>query len=260
MSAAFPLAGRTVLVTRGAAKGDRLGQLLDQAGATVVRVPLIATEQLLGSNALAAAVQRLRAGRPGAWLVLTSQTGVDLLVDSLVERSTLDGVCIGVVGPATQAALQSRGIEPDLVAAGQTAQSLGEELAARRPGATDVLVVAAAGGRDDVARVLRAAGARVEVIAAYRSVLPPGSATALLDALSATSPDAVTFTSGSTVANFTRGLEGSSLPECPAVCIGPVTAAAARHAGWATVITADHHTAQGVVDATVQVLGAKRLP
>jgi uroporphyrinogen III methyltransferase/synthase len=263
VSAALPLAGRTVLVTRGTAKGDRLGQLLAEAGATVVRVPLIAVERLPGSHDLTAAVGRLRAARPHAWLVLTSQAGVDVLLDSLGElgaRTALDGVRIAVVGPATQAALRSRGVDTDLVSAGQTAQSLGEELAARRPAPTDVLVVAAAGGRDVTATLLRAAGARVEVVTAYRSVLPAGAAAALRDALVATVPDAVTFTSGSTVANFSSGLGGSPLPGCPAVCIGPVTAAAARHAGWASVITAEEHTAQGVVAATVQVLGAERLP
>jgi uroporphyrinogen-III synthase len=44
------------------------------------------------------------------------------------------------------------------------------------------------------------------------------------------------------------------------VCIGPVTAAAAREAGWVTVVTAAEHTAAGVVAATVQVLSPHRLP
>jgi uroporphyrinogen-III synthase len=258
VSAGPPLVGRTVLVTRGAAKGDRLGELLAQAGATVVRVPLIAVEPLPGSSALADAVQRLRAGGAGAWLVLTSQTGVGLLFDRVGERSALDGVFIAVVGPATRAALRGRGIEPNLVAAGQTAESLADELATRHLEGSNVLVLAASGGRD-VAAALRARGARVEVIVAYRSVLPPGAAATLRSILVETSPDAVTFTSGSTVANFTRGLDGGPLPACPAVCIGPVTAAAARDAGWATVITADQHTAEGVAAATVRVLRAERL-
>jgi uroporphyrinogen III methyltransferase / synthase len=260
VKAGLQLVGRTVLVTRGTAKGDRLGELLAQAGATVVRVPLIAVEPLPGSSALADAVQRLRAGGPRPWLVLTSQTAVELLLDRVGDRSALHGVCIAVVGPATGAALRSHGIEPDLVAAGQTAQALAEELAARPLVGQKVLVVAAADGRDVVAPVLRASGAIVDVVAAYRSVLPAGAAAQLRRVLSEVSPDAVTFTSGSTVANFTRGVEDGPLPACPAVCIGPVTAAAAREAGWVTVVTAAEHTAAGVVAATVQVLSPHRLP
>lgn len=259
MSDGPPLAGRIVMVTRGTAKGDRLGELLADQGATVVPVPLIAVELLAGSDALAAAVERLRAGGSGAWVVLTSQTGVRLLFEHIAPGS-LDGVAVAVVGPATGEALRSRGVEPGLVAAGQTAESLAEELALRDVDGSSVLVVAAAGGRDVVAPLLRRAGARVEVIAAYRSVLPPGAADRLRSALSQAPPDAVTFTSGSTVANFSLALGGLVLPACPAVCIGPVTADRARAAGWATVVMADEHTAEGVVAATVQVLHAQRLP
>lgn len=260
MTTDLPLAGRTVLVTRGAAKGDRLGELLAEFGATALRVPLIAVEPLAGAGALAGAVHRLRGGESGAWLVLTSQTAVDLLVERVGEAAALDGVSVAVVGPATEAALRSHGITADLVAPGQTAQSLAAELVARHIEGSQVLVIAAAGGADVVAPALRAGGARVEVIAAYRSVLPPGAAAALRRTLAETPPDAVVFTSGSTVANFKRCLAGRPLPPCPAVCIGPVTAAAARDAGWVSVVTADEHTAMGVLAATVQVLGAERLP
>jgi uroporphyrinogen III methyltransferase / synthase len=254
------LVGRTVLVTRGRAKGDLLGELLGVAGATVLRVPLIAVEPLAEADTLAGAVQRLRTGESGAWLVLTSQTAVNLLIDRVGEAAALDGVSVAVVGPATEAALRSHGIEAALVASGQTAQSLADELATRHLERSNVLIVAAAGGGDVVAPALRAGGACVEVIAAYRSVLPPGAAAQLRSTLAETSPDAVIFTSGSTVANFTRCLPSGSLPPCPAVCIGPVTAAAARDAGWVTVVTADEHTAHGLLAATVQVLCAERLP
>jgi uroporphyrinogen III methyltransferase/synthase len=255
-----PLAGRVVLVTRGTAKGDRLGELLGEAGATVLRVPLIAVEPLACMGALSGAVERVRAGGRGGWVVLTSQTAVRLLFEEIGDHRPLDGVSVAVVGPATRTALRSHGVEPDLVAGGQTAQSLAEELALRLLDGANVLVVAAAGGRDVVAPALRDAGARVEVITAYRSVLPPGAGVQLRRALSGAVVDAVTFTSGSTVANFTGSLDDLPLPACPAVCIGPVTAAAAREAGWVTVVTADEPTAEAVVAATVRALHAERLP
>lgn len=253
------LLGRTVLVTRGAAKGDRLGAILEDSGAAVVRVPLIAVEQLEAATALAPAMARLDAGLRPAWVVLTSQVAAEMLLTA-VDGRWPRALSVAAVGPATAAALAARGVNADLVSGGQTAESLGRELARRGVGGAAVLVVAAAGGRDDVAPALGAAGAIVERLEVYRSVLPAGAAGQLRAALSQTHVDAVTFTSGSTVRNFSAALRGEPLPACPAVCIGPVTAEAAEQAGWAAVVTAVEHTAAGVAEATVQALGAQRLP
>ena len=253
-----PLAGRTVLVTRGVAKGDRLGQLLEELGAAVVRVPLIATERLMGAGLLGAALGRLLSGDGSRGLVLTSQTGAGCLADELDGRS-LGAVAVAAVGPATASALRDRGITSALVARGQTAAALAGELIERGAGGARVLVVAAAGGRDDLVPRLRGAGAAVELVEPYRSVVPDGAPARLRAALLASPPDAVTFTSGSTVRHFSLALEGAVLPRCPAICIGPVTAAVATELGWATVATAEEHTAPALAALTAQVLGAERL-
>lgn len=259
MSDGAPLRGRTVLVTRGTGKGDHLGRLLESAGAVVIRVPLITTEPLRGAARLAVAIARLRSAPGDAWLVLTSETALTLLSREVGPDLSLQGVNVAVVGPATEMALRSRGIHAALVAPGQEAGSLAAALVARGVSGSRVLIVAAAGGRDVIAPALNAAGATVEVVESYRSVLPVGSAQQLRDALTAPI-DAVTFTSGSTVAHFGLALAGRAAPGCPAICIGPVTAEAARRAGWATVVTAAEHTAAGVLAATVQQLRGPQLP
>lgn len=259
MTRAAPLAGRTVLVTRGVAKGDRLGELLLGLGATVVRVPLIATRRLEGAKLLGAALERLIASDGPRWLVLTSETGAGFVADELGGRS-LSAVEVAAVGPATASALRARGIATSLVARGQTAAALARELSERGARGARVLVVAAAGGRDDLVALLRGSGAAVEVVEPYRSILPDGAPGELRAALRATPPDAVTFTSASTVRHFSAALCGAALPACPAVCIGPVTAAQASECGWAAVATAHEHTAQGLAAATAQVLGAEPLP
>lgn len=252
MNPGRPLEGRRVVVTRGLDKADRLPGLLEDAGATVVRIPLIATEALIGDEVIRAAVARLRDGGGGgrAWLVITSETGV-----GLVARATgLDGLDIAVVGPATADALRARGVEAGLVARGQDAESLAGELAAVGVAGSTVLVIAAAGGRNVVAPVLAREGATVEVVEAYRSVMPDGAVDALRAEFARGPVDMVAFTSGSTVRHF-----ASAIPRpprtCAAVCIGPVTAVAARQAGWELVVTATDHTAAGVVAAMVGHLG-----
>jgi uroporphyrinogen-III synthase len=258
MSALRPLQGRRILVTRGTEKADRLPALLEEAGATVVPVPLLATEPLAGAADLRAALERLRRGGPAAgrpWLVLSSETAVALLLDA-AGPGGLDGLAIAVVGPATAAALEFGGAAADLVASGQVAESLAAELVAHGITGARVLLVAAAGGRDVVAPVLVEAGAAVEVLVAYRSVMPPGAADRMRDALRAPAPHAVTFTSGSTVRHCALALRGNEPPPIPAVCIGPVTARSARDAGWVNVVTAAEHTAEGVVAAAVTCLAA----
>jgi uroporphyrinogen-III synthase len=254
MSGARPLEGRRVLVTRGVDKVDPLPGLLEAAGALVVRVPLIATEVIASPAEMRVAVRRLRAKRAGRrWMVLTSETAVSLVMTA-VGAEGLEGVALAVVGPATRAAAASHGLDADLVASEQDADSLADELLLRGVRGAAVLVVAAAGGRAVIAPALRDAGALVEVVQAYRSVMPPGAAERLRAAIAESPPDAVIFTSGSTVRNSTIALDGTPPPRCAAVCIGPVTTQAAREAGWVTVVTAVEHTAQGLAAATVRCL------
>ncbi|MGH7723730.1 MAG: uroporphyrinogen-III synthase [Candidatus Dormibacteria bacterium] len=251
MSSAAPLRGRRVLVTRGEEKADRLTGLLEVAGAEVVRVPLIAAQRLVAAAAISDAVDRLvDASAPGtgpAWLVLTSATGAEMTVEA-VGAVRLGELAIAVVGPATAAPLRSHGIEPDLVAAGQVGESLASELVSAGVDGSPALLVTAAGARRVIAPLLEAAGAHVDVLEAYRSVMPETARRRLREALGGPAIDAVTFTSGSTVRHFSLAWP-PPLPRCPAACIGPVTARAARAAGWATVIAATEHTADGLAAA-----------
>lgn len=244
------LAGRRVLVTRGADKADRLGPLLAAAGAEVVWVPLIATEPAPGAAEIAPALRALRDHGVHAWVAFASETGVRLTVEA-AGAAALDGVRIAAVGPATAAALGAAGLAVDVVAPEPVAESLAAALVERGMRGTRVLVVAALGGRDVLAPALAAAGAAVSVVHAYRSVMPAGAVAALAAAMS-TPLDAVTFTSGSTVAHFTRACGNKPLPDCPAVCLGPVTAEAARSAGWARVVTAEPPMLDGMVTAVAR--------
>ena len=98
-------------------------------------------------------------------------------------------------------------------------------------------------------------GAEVEVARLPTdSVMPDGAAERLRGSSARAPVDAVTFTSGSTVRHFAQALGGAPPPACLAACIGPVTARAARQAGWSTVITAAEHTAAGLADALIEHL------
>jgi uroporphyrinogen III methyltransferase/synthase len=262
VSAALPLAGRRVLVTRGLEKEDRLPSLLEQAGATVLRVPLITPLPLVDADDLRGALDRLREPAvrgASAWVVVTSETAAVMVAEAAGEPA-LAGIRVAAVGPATAAALRAREVETDVVAPGQEAESLARELARIGVKGSRVLVIAAAGGRNVVGPALEDAGAHVEVVEAYRTVMPDGAAGALRAEFAHGPVDAVTFTSGSTVRHF-----AAAIPEppqgCTAACIGSVTAEVARQAGWERVVVADEHTAAGVVAVLVaRVGGAHPLP
>ena len=107
-----------------------------------------------------------------------------------------------------------------------------------------VLLPGADIGRDVLAKGLTEQGAKVERVAAYRTVTPENAGK---DAR----VDAITFTSSSTVRNLVDILGGdkSVLESSLIACIGPVTAGTARELGLRVDLVADEHTVEGLVEA-----------
>ncbi|MDQ4108591.1 MAG: uroporphyrinogen-III synthase, partial [Actinomycetota bacterium] len=88
---------------------------------------------------------------------------------------------------------------------------------------------------------------------AYRTVFATSFPRAARDALRSGDVDAVTFTSASTVRGFVNAL-GAARGTPTVVCIGPVTAAAARDAGLRSAAVAKPHTIDGLVAALERAL------
>ena len=219
------LAGRTILVTRPA----------DQAA------PLV--------RALTAAMRDLADGGFD-WVVLTSRTTVEVLRARLTSPRDVRA-SVAAIGEGTAAAFRgwSRR-DPDLQPPTFTTAALarafprgsGRVLCARADIAPDGLEAALARKGWDPVRV-----------DAYRTLLARSLPRKARDALRRGEVDTVTFTSASTVQGFVRALGGArGTPKV--VCIGPVTAAAARDAGLRPAAVARPHTIDGLVDAVERVL------
>jgi uroporphyrinogen-III synthase len=117
-----------------------------------------------------------------------------------------------------------------------------------------VLLARAAIARDVIPEQLRQCGADIHVVEAYRTVIPPDSIAQVRAMFAAGNslPDAVTFTSSSTVTNFLALLAaaGLALPAgLSAVSIGPVTTATLRANHWEPAEQADHYDIPGLVAA-----------
>ncbi len=108
---------------------------------------------------------------------------------------------------------------------------------------------------------LRAAGAAVDDVAIYRTVVPPEAAAAPALFAGDRRPDVVTFTSSSTVTNFARLFPNQDLPRLldgvAIGCIGPITAATARALGLRVAIEPESYTIPAFAAAIVRHFAAR---
>ena len=190
----------------------------------VTREVLVARVESLGHDAVLCELIRVEPlgdepvdARAYDWLVVTSRNGAHEL-----GRRGVVANRIAAIGPATAEALESHGLQVDLVAETHTQEGLREEL----PEGT-LLLAAAEGARRDVLDadflpLYRTIELRPEIPSADVALLMSGSAARALAATGA---------------------------RMPVVAIGPQTAAEAAAAGLEVVGTAVTHDLDGLVEA-----------
>lgn len=247
-----PLEGRRIVVTRPREDG-RLRRLLEAEGAEVVEFPTIRIAPAADYGPLDAALRRI--GDYG-WIVFTSRNGVAAVVERLaVQGSTpasLRAARLAVIGPGTDEALRDRGLRAELSPGEFRAEALVEAFRGHDLRGVRILLPRAAVARDVLPEGLRALGAAVEVVPAYRTEVEDAHAPDVIAAVRAGRIDAVTFTSSSTVRHFLQ-LAGPDafrgLAHVLVACIGPVTAETARASGLRVGVVATTYTLDGLVDA-----------
>lgn len=242
------LAGRTILVTRPAGQAAPLVRALEHRGARVLLAPTIRLMPAR-SAALTAALKDLAAGR-FEWVVLTSRTTVAVLRDRL--RSPRDvRARVAAIGEGTAAAFRGWSHrDPDLQPPTFTTAALAR---AFPRGSGRVLCARADIAPDGLGDTLARKGWDPVRVDAYRTLFARSLPRDVRDALRRGEVDAVTFTSASTVEGFVRALGGTrGTPRV--VCIGPVTARAAREAGLRPAAVARPHTIEGLVTALERAL------
>ena len=244
----LPLFGQKVVITRDRRQSPLLAEPLEALGAEILFVPVIEIVDAAEASSLARAVRELASYD---WLIFTSVNGVRHFVEAL-DRSDRDlrdltgKLC--AIGPATRAAIEALHLRVDVMPEEYVAESLvaalaGEELKGKR-----VLLPRAAVARDLVPDTLRERGAAVDVVEAYRTIIPADAAARAKEAL-AHKPDWITFTSSSTVTNLLAVAGREALAGIKVASIGPVTSATARAAGLVVDVEAEPHTIEGLVDA-----------
>ena len=264
-----PLSGTRILVGRAPHQAASLSTSLRSLGASVIEIPFIEIRKPQSFAPLDEALNQLKTYD---WLILTSVNGVEALWQRLrklrIPRTRLKHIQIAAIGPATKRAIVKHGLKvkmmPEEYIAEAVVKGLHDKVNGKR-----VLLVRAKVARDVIPDSLRLAGAHVDVLEAYETVVPEKSKTRLrtLFKNKQRRPHVVTFTSSSTVRNFAElvvGTKPKNFASKPAALnniqfasIGPVTSATLRELELPVSIEAREFTMGGLVRAIVLARYAK---
>ena len=254
-----PLQGVRVLVGRARHQAGSLSTELRKLGADVLEIPFIEIRKPRTFRALDTVLKNLQSYD---WLILTSVNGVESMWERLrklrLGKQSLRYVKIAAIGPATKKAIEGRGAKVNVVPKEYVAESVVKSLRKQVIGKR-VLLVRAKVARDVIPRELRKAGAQVDVIEAYETVVPKKSRGRLRAVLRSKKmrPDVITFTSSSTVKNFVSllGVRGSRrtgyLEGVTLASIGPVTSSTLRELHLGVDVEARQYTIPGLIQAIV---------
>jgi uroporphyrinogen III methyltransferase/synthase len=259
------LAGRTIVVTRAASQAAELSEALENFGAKVFSCPTIEIRQPDSYDRLDEALEHLYGYD---WLIFTSTNGVQFFLQRLANRGlkvdNLDEIRVCAIGQRTADKLHDAHVHVDLVPSQSTAEGVFAALTEFVGGrdhlrGLNVLLPRAAVGRDVLPKALEEAGARVDVVTAYQTVVPENFDRGRLSAMLAGSGDCIAFTSPSTVKNLARLFDTHDLSAVlhgvVIACIGPITSAAAVEYGLRVDIEPTEQTVHALAIAIATYYG-----
>lgn len=260
-----PLAGRTVVITRARAQADEFVAELEQFGARVIACPTIEIDEPESFERLDEAISHLYGYD---WLVFTSVNGVDYFLRRFLanghEASEIDDLRVCAIGAATAERLREAQLHVDVIPHEFKAEGVFEALSQFVGGqegliGLNFLIPRAAVARDFLPKALEAAGARVDVVPAYRTILPDHLNRGRISAMLAGGADCIAFTSSSTVRNLAQLFDTQDLSvvlEGVAVaCIGDVTTQTASEHGLHTEIQPEQFTIPELAHAIAEYFG-----
>ena len=253
------LTDRTIVITRAASQSADFIAALERYGATVIACPTIEITEPLSYDQLDEAIEHLYGYD---WIIFTSANGVKFFLQRLAHVSKtvadLDELRVCAIGEATAEKLHDAKVHVDLVPPESKAEGVFASLVefaggVERLAGLNVLIPRAATGRDYLPNALTDSGARVDVVTAYRTVVPDDLDRGRLSAMLAGSADCIAFTSSSTVRNlallFDTNDLGKTLTGIDVACIGSVTAQTAAEYGLRVVIQPEVSTVEALAQS-----------
>jgi uroporphyrinogen III methyltransferase / synthase len=258
------LAGKRILVTRAREQAEKTAALVRARGGEPVLLPSI---ELHPPKDPAAVEDALSRAATFAWVAFTSENGVEWTWKVIEGMKPSPGAGIfgeaklAAIGPSTAAAMEKRGLRPDVVAAESKGEGLAAAvLAAMAPGES-LLLLRAQVARDAFPDALVGAGHPVEVVAVYETRPASGpEVTRIVAELEGGAIDAVTFTSASTVESFVAMVGGEEkarglLFRTIVGSIGPITSEALAAHGLRVDVTPAETTLEALLGALAARFG-----
>lgn len=250
-----PLFGWRVLLPCTNDRLDRMEQVLASHGASVTQVATLSVEPPRTSQQMEKAIAGVVGGRYG-WIVFTCPNSFAAIWEKArdygLDARVFAGLKLATVGEETSRTLQVRGLMPDLVTRGSTADLLrsfpdpihGHEHVNR------VLIPRAEIVTESLTSGLVQLGWEAEEVTAFRTVRSAPPEERIRQAIKTGDFDAVVFTSSATVRNLV-GTAGKPHHQSLIACIGPHTAKTATDLGLDVDVLAPNPTHDSLVDSVV---------
>ena len=244
------LSGKKILVTATEIIAEPLAEKIRKLGGEPVVMSLISVraEKMYGLKEVLV--------RPGKrWLVFTSRNGVRFFFEQM-KKERIDirilGICrIAVMGAGTRRELENWGCYADLLPEQSCSESLAKALCAYAEPDEAICLFRAEEASDVLTKRLREKQYRVVDIPTYRTEIMWKKRELLREMLE--DVDAVTFCSASAVSAFVQMTEGHDLV-AKTICIGPVTAQAAKKVGLHIDKVAEQYDLEGLTEALCAIL------
>jgi uroporphyrinogen-III synthase len=251
-----PLAGRRIVVTRAAEQARELGARLSALGAEVILLPAISFAEPVDAGALDAAIASLSGFD---WLLFTSANAARffarrcraLAVEPKAAQSSGKPLFVAAVGPATCEAAAGEGFLVGYMAEEFRGVELARELAEELKG-KKVLLPRSDLASNDLSQALRASGAEVTEVVAYRTLACNSPEREAMGAVRRGEVDVVSFFSASAFNSLVGYLGVEALRGVSLAAIGPVTAGAIRAAGLTVAIEAPEATSEAFIAALIR--------
>jgi uroporphyrinogen III methyltransferase / synthase len=241
------LTGRTILIAPSASEGRALSTELGTFGTRAIVCPAVEITEPESYQPLDEAIENLYGYD---WLIFSNPNGVDYFLRRFRqlgrEIGDLDALSTCAIGEATARTLEDSKVHVDLIPDQFKTEEILAALVTYAGGPENVsrlnfLIPRATITRDHLSQMLEDAGARVDVIAAYRTAGPLDKELTNLNALLAGGGiDCIAFTSPPAVQSFVDLFDTNDLSQLLAgvavACIDDVTARAAANCGLETEI------------------------
>ena len=253
-----PLFGQCILVTRPRDQAPEFSNMLTAYGAEVFECPMLEIVPPQDWKSLDTAIRELPTFQ---WLIFTSVNGVRFFMKRLDSHGSdvrsLAGMKVCCIGPKTAEVAKQYGLRADLLPSTFQAEGLIEVMKQAGVSGKRILIPRAEVAREILPDQLKAMGADVIVVPAYRALTPHVDVERLRERFLKGEIHILTFGSSSTVRNFCRLFEKRAafttlMEKVMVACIGPITAKTAREEGLSVRVVAPENTMDSLTEAIVR--------